>query len=210
MSGMLEDFSQKISSQVENTDQNILLYGMISLLGFIAGYSILAALSYIMSIFACTMTAAISSSLLRVFTGGSHASSPVRCIITGTAIFLALGKGAQYLSSPDWVGLYSIIPGTVGLVGILIIYKYGYATTHNKSLGSYGHGRKLRLAAIALMSAWLAAVYSLIISGPLNAGERVFIAASVLGVVWQLFSMTPAGHSVSNTADMLLQRMGVR
>lgn len=210
MSGILENLSQKISSQVENTDQNVLMYGMVSLFGFIAGYSVLAGLSYMMNIFACTMTAAVSSSLLRVFTGGSHAGSPVRCIITGTAVFLALGKGAQYLSLSDWAWLYSIIPGSVGLGGILIIYKYGYATTHKKYLGSYGHGRKLRSAAIALMAAWLAAVYGMVITAPLNAGGRVFIVASLLGVTWQIFSMTTAGYRVSNAADVLLQRVGVR
>lgn len=210
MSGILENITQKISSQVENTDQNVLMYGMVSLLGFVTGYSILAALSYLFNILVYTMTAAVSSSLLRVFTGGSHATSQIRCVFTGTAVFLALGKGAQYLSLSDWAGPYVIIPGVLGLGGILIIYRYGYATTHNKALGAYGHGRKLRLAAIALMAAWLTAVYVMVITAPLNSGERVFIVSSMLGVAWQLFSMTPAGYRVSDAADVLLQRVGVR
>lgn len=210
MSGMLENLSQKISSQVENTDKNVLMYGMVSLLGFIAAYSVLAVFSYLLNIFAYAMIAAVSASVLRVFAGGSHATSQTRCVFIGTAVFLALGKGAQYLSLSDWAWLYSIIPGALGLGGITIIYRYAYATTHNKALGEYSHGRKLRLAAVALMAVWLAAVWVMVITVPLNSGERVFIISSALGVAWQLFSMTPAGYSVSNAADVLLQRVGVR
>lgn len=209
MGGLLGRAAQNIADGAPGADRDVIYFGLFSLLSFIAGYAVLGVLSYALGIFAFAMIAGVSAQILRVFTGGSHATSPLRCLVIGTAVFLVLGKMAQYIAQFSGQAFYYLAPGVVGLLGLAAVYRYGYATTHKKPLGSYPHGRKLRSYAIVLILIWLCAVYLMIIHHQTNF-NRIFVASSLPGLAWQCFSLTPAGYRFSEAADSWLRKMHVR
>lgn len=210
MSGLLGRLAQNIADGAPGADRDVIYFGLFSLLSFIAGYAALGVLSYALGIFAFTMIAGVSAQILRVFSGGAHAMSPWRCLVIGTAVFLVLGKTAQYIAQFSGQAFYYLAPGVVGLLGLAAVYRYGYATTHKKPLGSYTHGRKLRSCATALILVWLGAVYFMTISNPPTGLERIFVTSSLLGLAWQCFCLTPAGYGFSEAVDGRLKKMGVR
>jgi len=209
MSNLIHNFAHRISRETGYKDTGIISFGLQSLFSLISGYAVLGLLSFILKVFPHAIIAAFVSSSLRVFSGGSHASSSLRCTVYGTVMFLALGGIAAALAAFNSIFLFVTLTILIALPAMVAIFKYGYATTHKKPLNSYAHGRKLRTIAITVLFAWLITIAYLLYYHFFSLSSRVFIASILTGIAWHTFCLTPLGHKVNEVADKKLQKLRV-
>ena len=207
MSKLIQNFAHKISRETGYNDTGVIVFGLQSLVSLIANYAVLAVLAFFLHVFPHAIIAAFTSSSLRVFSGGSHASSPLRCVIFGTVVFLMLGGIAVTLASFTSTPLFAVLAIMIALLATAAIFKYGYATTHKKPLNSYAHGKKLRSIAITVLFAWLAVILYLSYFHILSLQSRVFMASALTGIAWHTFCLTPWGHKVNQIADNQMQKL---
>lgn len=210
MLNITQALTNKIVEKSGHPEPEIIKYGLITISHFIMGYSVLLVLSWLLDIFVQTFIAVTIFSILRSFSGGAHATSPTRCIIVGSIIFLLIGKLVLFLFNiiPDW--MYYVIPVSLSILTIIVIYNFAYATTHQKPLGSYAHGQKLRSIGVVLVFIWLSITMVSYLIVPELIYTKIFIISSCCGVVWHNISLTPVGNKLVLSMDLCVKYLQIK
>ena len=185
-----------------------MLFALRVLWNLFAGYALLAVSSFLLGVFSYSIIAALFSSFLKVVSGGAHASSSNRCLVYGTLVFLFLGYLGRQITCCISSYLLDISIVLIWVTGIPIIFKYATSSITGKPLGTYSAGRKFRNISICCLSIW--AVVVLIIDGHAT-GEfsRIFTVSSLMGVSYQIYSLTPWGYKTVDTVDNLLSKIHI-
>lgn len=122
--GVLERLSRKVGSDlvqsnvVKEEDAEIYIYGINQILTSVLNVSSALIIGLILGTFfevAVFMAAYIP---LRIFAGGYHAKTPLRCYIFSVIMLIIVSLGIKYLSLAEWV-YYSILAAAALVVLVL-------------------------------------------------------------------------------------------
>ncbi len=185
-------------------DADVLLFGLRLFWTSFSGYATLIAVGALLGILPHALIAGVTAAVLRVFSGGAHASSPGRCNLIGVTVFVALGLVVKFHGTLAALALKFLFPG-LALIGLAIAYKYVPADTPGKPITSRVQKRYLRAVTFSLLLLW--GVGGLLwVLGPLAGifSPEVVLSMS-LGLAWQLFTLTPLGYRVVEGVDSLLK-----
>ncbi|KKM09589.1 hypothetical protein SY88_18575 [Clostridiales bacterium PH28_bin88] len=137
-----------------------------------------------------------TASSFRLLTGGAHCTVYYRCLVSSLLIFLGLGSILQ-MTSPILLGWSEQVLLVPLVLSLYWIFRWAPVPPENKPL----RNEKDRLArkrwAVALCLVVTAALY---IAGT----SRWWVWAVALGLSWQSFTLTPAGHTLLKGLDTLL------
>lgn len=190
-------------AQLSGRDADVLVFGLRLLITSITGYLTLIVLGIVLGLLNYVLAAALTASLLRVVSGGAHASSPLRCNLIGAGIFVLLGLLAK-VSSRETGALFTAVPIIITLAGSGIIYRFAPAGTPGKPITSTVQRMYLKFASLGLLIVW--GVCSVLLV-TFAAGEILpVVLASCFGMIWQLISLTPVGYKLVGMMDHLLKR----
>lgn len=122
--GLLAKLSQKIgddlvrSSVIEAEDAEIYIYGINQIL--VSVFNVLSALiiGLILGTFFEVMVFMAAYIPLRIFAGGYHAKTPLRCYIFSVIMLIIVSLGMKYLPLAEWV-YYAILLATAIVVLVL-------------------------------------------------------------------------------------------
>lgn len=182
-------------------DEEVILFGLRLFLTSAFGYGFLIVISALLGILQYSLAAAITVSVLRIFSGGAHASSQFRCNLIGIIIYVLLGfvaKIAVFTFSP--ILLY--IVSAIFLLGVCITFIYVPADTPGKPISSKMQRTYLRAISFMILFAW----FMLLISAyKYKFMTTDLILSSSLGILWQLASLTPPGYKIVGIADSFLK-----
>ncbi|MDS1030259.1 accessory gene regulator B family protein [Bacillota bacterium LX-D] len=198
----LEKLSNYLAEE-SGRDQEVILYGLQILSSVLMGYVFLIIISWALGIFVPVITAALTSSIFRAFSGGAHASSKLRCSIIGLLILIPIGFCAKY----TYVAIYPLINYIVLFVvlcGIYVIYKYVPADTPQKPINSTLQKKVLKTVSMVLFMIWIIVCF-LLSNKTNNPFVALLVYASTLGMFWQLVSVTPWGYKFVDNIDHILQ-----
>jgi accessory gene regulator B len=140
--------------------------------------------------------------LLRVFSGGAHCSSPLTCSIIGTVVVVFLGKlGA--LTAPLFNSANLSLLVVFGAVLCLLInWRLAPVDSPAKPINDFNHRKKLRLLSMLTVLVITAFQLLLLFYKPILS----IVLAVSLGLWWQTFTLTKAGHRFAILADNLKGR----
>lgn len=195
----VHDFSalagKRIARGTGQEDQaEVLAYGLEVLLGIVIEAGIILGLAWLLGITGTTIIVLVSFLSFRLLSGGSHCTAYYRCLLLSTAVFLSLGSLAvplgSLLASRPWV------MALAGLVAFAMTWRWAPVDTPQKPLPPERLPARRYWCQFYLL-AW----YVLISYLPL---PPAWLGATVLGVLWQAFSVTPAGEKFTRGADFLL------
>jgi len=178
----------------------ILAYSITILLSSVAGYLVIIIFSAAVGVLPWALAAAITASIMRTFSGGAHADSPLNCIVIGTLIFTGLGLVSKYTFDRVEAFLFPAVAG-VFLTALYCVWRYAPADTPNKPITDETHRRRLWYATAAYVMVWGAAAMA---AASLNIYNKL-IFASTLGLLWQAFSLTPAGYVLAGILNKLIK-----
>ena len=194
----------QVLAQESGQDQEVLLYSLTLLKSSLMGYGLLFLVSFIFGVWQYALVAAVTASLFRVFSGGAHASTPRNCSIIGLTLFTIFGLIAD--SIPPIVDRMFLTGPILVLVvlGFVVFYLYVPADTPGKPINSYAQKKYLRGISFSLLVVWSGAVFygvRTFVGYPLDN----YVVATLLGLSWQVFTLTPLGYSFNESLDTFLK-----
>ncbi|MEG0128801.1 accessory gene regulator ArgB-like protein [Clostridium sp.] len=177
---------------LDNKRKSIIVYGLFSIIQI--GISLL--LTIILGIATNTLQEALIITfvivMLRKYTGGAHAETPNKCLITGlivTIIPAFIINRLVYLGSLKLVIISTII---IYLVAFVLILKNAPVDNKNKRIKSDKKRKRLKKSSIVILIMY---IISSTILGVLflrygNVDMLKYISSISYGVLWQVFTLT--------------------
>ena len=147
-----------------------------------------------------TLAALLTAGALRSFSGGAHSGSPLRCLLFGTLAAAAFGEISR-LAAPLLPPAAPPVLIAAGLaLALPVLLRRAPVDSPAKPITSPRHRRNLRRLSLA------AALAAALLQVLLWRGQRVDLVLAVeCGLLWQVFSLTAAGHRALARLDRLLR-----
>jgi len=186
-------------------EEAIALFGLQFLIYSFTGYISIFVIALLLGCFWTTLVATLTSAFLRLFSGGAHSKTPLRCTILGAVIAPLLGKTAL-ITSPFLTSSGLLLTVMLGfIISLIIVWRLAPVDSPAKPITSSEYRKKMRYLSLASVCLITAAQYLLII----NKGSHAAIVLSAsLGVWWQAFTLTKAGHWFATLLDNILEKEG--
>lgn len=124
--------------------RNILAYALDSILLTMGGFITIWVIGTLLGVFRQTLVAAIAGGVLRLFSGGTHCSTPLKCMLTGAALYTCVGWGAAniYTLQPDKFILF-VSMFILAIVSFIMVAKYAPVDSPAKPIVSVDYRNKL-------------------------------------------------------------------
>lgn len=186
-----------VAKKVTRIDQTeFLSYGAEILVGSIVKLSILFFIAVIMDVILEVTVLLFVTGLIRTLSGGAHCSAYYRCLLTSVLIFTALG----YLIKNIYPFI-KLLPAAVFLgitvLSICLYWFYAPQAPSNKPFKSKKMESTFRWYSL------IAVVTLSIISIALGT-DSLIAWVMAFALLWQAFTLTPAGHRFIGLWDILL------
>lgn len=189
-------------------NEEVILFGLKLFTSLILGYALLILISVKLGVFYEAITAGLTVSIFRAFSGGAHATSQLRCSIIGLLILIPMSFFVKYYYFPVSMFL-SYLLSVITIIGILIIYIYAPADTPSKPITSQTQKKYLRRISFILLFVWSIISFLLVFYVERPEVNRL-IVSSCFGMIWQIISITPAGyrfvHILDNSLKIIMER----
>lgn len=181
--------------------QEIVAYGLEVALGAVVEVLTIAGVSKALRIFPEVMTAFLTQGLYRFGSGGAHCTAYYRCLVSSLVFLTLAGWGGQWLQGvfPGGEVVFSIM---AVMVSLPVVRRWAPADTAANPIFSPRRRYWLRNLAFLFLGGWL--FFMLIAVGRVKAS---LLYASVLAVIIQTITITPAGYRWMAWLDKGLQRL---
>lgn len=178
----------------DSNQQAVMAYGLFALIQIIICIMLVYIFGQMLGVTIEALIVSFSMAALRKYSGGAHASSPGMCALIGTivAVGFALGAVNIQLSMGSVLGL-----GIITLVySLYIINKLAPVDSAAKPIRKEEKRKRLKKQSILALGTYLVIV--LIILGfyykTKSSSLIHYIVCICLGTIWQVTSLTRAGH----------------
>jgi len=172
---------------LSNDEVEVITFGYRLVIYSVLGYLVIALLAYLLGILGPTLTAAITASIFRVFSGGAHASTQKRCVTVGAIIFNILGFVANTFYDNLSVAMLKQFSWIVAIIALISFIVYAPADTPGKPITSKVQKGRLKGISIGLLAVWII-LFNFVIKGEINI-YRQYLLATSLGLAWQSVSL---------------------
>lgn len=197
----IHEFGQAVGSyvakKVSKIDQTeFLAYGAEILLGSIVKLSILFLVAVMIGIIPEVITLLVVAGLVRTLSGGAHCSAYYRCLVTSVSIFIALGYSIKNVY-PFISLLPSIVLVAITVISVYLYWCYAPQAPPDKPFKS--RTMELTFRRYTLTAVVVLTIVSIILGTNSSIGWTIALA-----LLWQAFTLTPAGHRFIGSLDNLL------
>ena len=178
-------------------EEEVALYGLQIVIYTLAGFLTIFLAGWLLGCFWTTLAVCLTAVFLRLFTGGAHSHSPLTCTLLGMVMVPLLGKIAA-ITTPFFTALslaLIVFPGFI--LSLIIIWRLAPVDSPAKPIPSPDYRQRLHFLSIAAVLLLTAGQSFLLIKGQAPA---VVLALS-LGLWWQAFALTRAGHRFATFTD---------
>lgn len=205
----MEKLSRKIANAISLTlnynseKEEIIAYGMIAIIQSIVTISMIILLGLILGVLFEALTVMLSVSILRKYSGGSHANSIELC--TATAIVYSIGCAliVRYLLQgvPDIKELFLLSAFTF-IGAFWIVYKKAPVDSPNKPIKSEKKIKRMRRGSYIVLAFYFLLNALLIIFSDKNVISGNLALSMQLGIIWQSFTLTNLGTKLSDALNV--------
>ena len=205
MDRLINNLSGMLQQEFELTEDSkeIAAYGLYMLFSTIIGFVSIVVVGFMLGVLKLALVGLLTASGLRVLSGGAHSANLRNCTLLGAIIAPGIAVLAKNFGHQiPLLGMYGLVIST-SLLGLWIILTYAPADTPNKPIISELFKQRLRKMSLIYLLIWfcLAAAN---IRGLFFSPAHDLVLASTLGILWQIFSITPSGYRLVALIDHLL------
>lgn len=184
-------------------EEEIALFGLQTIVYPIIGFLCILSAGWLLGCLRTTLAVALSAGFLRLFSGGAHAKSPLTCNLTGMIVAPSLGKIAT-VAAPLFSPAFLSLTVALGFIPSLItVWRLAPVDSPSKPITSSKQRQKLR--SYSLLTVFLVTGGQLATLMKGETASAVVLAVS-LGLWWQTFTLTSAGHRFATFLDNLKER----
>lgn len=181
-------------------EEEIALYGLQVILYPLIGFLSIILVSWLLRCLYTTLAATLTSAFLRLWSGGAHSRSPLTCTLLGAVVSPALGKTSLVLAPRLESFHLSIIVILGSLLSLFFVWRLAPVDSPAKPLLSWEYRRRMWRLSIA--SVFLIAVVQVALLAA--AVAPALVLALSLGLWWQTFTLTRAGHRFATFIDEII------
>ena len=178
-------------------EEEVARYGLQVLVYTLTGLITICLAGWLLGCFWTTLAVCLTAACLRLFSGGAHSNSPLTCTLLGMVIVPLLGKTAAFTAfffTPQSLSLI-VVPGLI--LSLIIIWRLAPVDSPAKPITSLDYRKKLHFLSIAAVLLLTSGQAFLLLKGQ---APTVVLALS-LGLWWQAFTLTQAGHRFATFTD---------
>lgn len=210
-----EKIAKKIADELklDNEKFEVINYGLFAFLQIVTSIALVATLGWIFGLLSQALIVSFTSSILRQYSGGVHASKPSICLIIGTIVTISIAYIARIIS----ININDIIVIITGLfitiISYYIIYKKAPVDSKAKPINNNNNKRiRMRRNSLIILSVYLVTAISLIISYYITSNKLCieYMVCIYLAFGWQVFSLTIIGHKVLTKIDLFFSTILVK
>lgn len=186
-------------------EEEVVIYGFEMFFHNFFTVAAICLVAWLLECLSTALTALTVATLLRSFSGGAHNESPLNCTLKCVVVYTLIGKASIIYGIQIPVLLNITFVLAVLLISLRIMWVLAPVDNPAKPITSESHRKHLRrlsLAAVVSISALQLALLKLNYS----LYAQYSLAAS-LGVVWQTFTLTAAGHKFVSIFDDICNRI---
>ena len=210
----MEQLANKVATKIANElsypeeQKNVIAYGLIAVFQSLLMTFIVLTLGLILNTFIESTILCFAVSILRKYSGGTHACSITSCTIIGVMVctFFALVSKLLGPSMAHWV-IMSISGVLVYVYAIAIALLKAPVDSPNKPIRTVQKKRKMKSYTIIVLAVYI--VISTILLFNINRSP-IFSSALIslfLSVIWQMSSLTLPGKIFLEGMDRLVYRV---
>lgn len=170
-------------------------FALESLFLFVLTSAAILAAAALCGVFWPALAAAVTGAFLRKLSGGAHFSTPWRCILVSTLLAILFGLAGRLLSPFLARAPLAAVVCATAFAAAAVLSRYAPAETPAKPIPE-PQRKTLKALSLLFLAAWMPGMLLL----PLG---RDLLAASTIGLAWQVFSITPAGYCLYRSIDGL-------
>lgn len=208
----IEDlFARKIIDELnlDESQYEIIRYGAFAFIQIILSILAVAFFGFVFGVMIEALMVSLSTSILRQYSGGVHASEPTTCLIIGTTVSVGLAIFINFISG--FLNLFLIlgILPILFLISFYIICKNAPVDSKAKPIRTEMKRRKLKKISFAIISVYLIVniIFLLLYLYSLNTSYYIFSLDVCGGMLFQIFSLTIIGHEILAKVDNMVTRV---
>ncbi|MCY6370272.1 accessory gene regulator ArgB-like protein [Clostridium ganghwense] len=212
---LIENLSNKLSYKIastlklDNDNQEIIAYGVFSFLQTLWAILLIVLFGIIFDVLIEAVILSFTGSFLRKYSGGVHASSPNRCAVIGTIIFVGLGVIVNKISNFitfQWVVLGAILSFTFSYY---TVYKLAPVDSPSKPIVKETKKQRLKRSSMLLLHSLMIIVLVLLgLYYKLRVKNLLIVALCMyIGTAWQSLTLTSKGHLLVKSIDSFLKNI---
>lgn len=148
--------------------------------------------AYLLHIFPTVLAALISAVIFRSLSGGTHCSNFYSCTVLSTTVFISIG----YLALKITMDMYLLVT----IYAIMLLATAIWAPVNTKKALRKRTATMLKISSLAFL------ILMFGISATLQL-QKELIAATVMGLAWQVYSLTPLGIFMLSKVDEFFQNI---
>jgi len=212
---LFEKISNSIASRIasflnfDKDHEEVIAYGAFNLFQTLWSTILIILFGILFDSLFIILIIALSSAVLRKFSGGAHATSPNRCAAISVIIFGALSLLVKY-TVPYFTILFIILFEVASFIfSYIILDKYCPKDSPNKPIKNPELRNKFRRISFNLLLVFFCITIFLLVIFYIthSASLLTYIVSICTGLLWQSITMTCTGHLVINKLDIFLQNL---
>lgn len=194
-----EAFGAYLAAQLrlDQDRQEIVAYGALTFMQNGASLLLMIALGWLVGALPETLVALLAAASMRHASGGTHLSTPMRCVVVTGSLFALCGYAGGVLGG-FLAGPPAVVRAVVELLplagGMGAVYRYAPVEAENRRL-SRAHRAKLRRLSLRLALVLAAAVILGVAVG------AWWVMPALAGFLTECFTLTPTGHRMAGSLD---------
>ncbi|MDF2676816.1 MAG: accessory regulator AgrB [Bacillota bacterium] len=191
---------------MDSNEEEVLAYGAFLLIQTIMSILLVLVFGFVFNVIIEIIIISVSASILRKYSGGAHATSPINCAIIGMIVFGVLSLLVkQFLFNFIFWHLTLIIIVSF-VIDFYIIYKYSPVGTVTKPLKNEIKRKRLKRISInCVIGLFISSIILLSIYLYTKQIILINIATCIsVGVVWQSITLVSLGQKIIDFMDKVL------
>lgn len=185
--------------------EEIAAYGFEMILHNFLTLGIIVLAGWLLGCLPAALISTFAASVLRALSGGAHSESAANCSLISVVLAVLIGKTATIFGGQVPLPATISVVLLITLISLKVIWVLAPVDSPAKPITNEIHRKNLRTLSLVALTIISAVQLSLTI---LNPGFFAPYALAVsLGVVWQTFTLTAAGHRFSKRLDYLINKL---
>lgn len=212
----MENLSNNIASKItkelklDNDNKEIIAYGTFALLQMALSIAMILVFGYIFHVLVEALIISFSTSALRKYSGGVHASSPNKCLIIGTTICIGQAIIISFFSKIGISVSFVLLLGSATFIwSYYCINRFAPVDSSSKPITKDEKRKKMKKMSLLILSVYLIInIVSIFVY--VNLKDYTILKYSLclyVGIVWQSFTLTNSGHLLINKIDGVLNHV---
>jgi accessory gene regulator B len=191
---------------VDNDKEEILAYGAFVLFQTVLSILMVVLFGILFDVLFEALIISFSASLLRKFSGGAHANSPINCAIIGMILFGGQAIILKILISRINYLFLILIVIIAFLYTYRIIIKYSPVGTSTKPLKNEKTRKRLKRKSINFVTTlFILSFFIILVYVQTSKIYLLTIISGIsMGIVWQSITMVSLGHKIIDGFDKFL------